>query len=203
MLPKNFPLSQFAIIFMVLFWSGVESYPVPMNRKEYHTTEDLPTVEDPSALVTFAPPASKESLDSGTIAAECSYSNRFIPNSSNTRNNNCSHAILLACPRNQRWEDESPLRFQLLKEPTGNLFLYATILVISGCLAFGLYQWGRNRIANGKDIGIFLRVFSHRLENQDSHKKNRNGRWDQFYWKTSKSSHTFFQILQHKETAVW
>ena len=146
---------------MALFWSGVESQQV------YHAF----TV-DPTALVTFALPASKESLDSGTIAAECSY--RIRINSTDTRtedNDNCSHAILLACPTNGPLEYESPLRFHLLQEPVWNLFQYAIILVISGCLVFGMHRCGRTRIASGKDIGIFLRVFCHRLDHQDSHKK--------------------------------
>ena len=146
---------------MALFWSGVESQQV------YHAF----TV-DPTALVTFALPASKESLDSGTIAAECSY--RIRINSTDTRtedNDNCSHAILLACPTNGPLEYESPLRFHLLQEPVCNLFQYAILLVISGCMVFGMYRCGRTRIASGKDIGIFLRVFCHRLDHQDSHKK--------------------------------
>ena len=155
---------MFIFIFMVLFWTGVESYEV------HHTF----TVEDPSGLVTFVPPASKESLDNGTIAAECSY--RIRINSTGTKDNdNCSHAILLACPTNGPLEYESPLRFHLLQEPVWNLFQYAIILVISGCLVFGMHRCGRTRIASGKDIGIFLRVFCHRLDQSFNTRKQKCG----------------------------
>ena len=93
-------------------------------------------------------------------------------NSTGTRTqehaNNCSHNVLLACPTNGRFEYESPLRFHLLEEPTWNLFLQTIIFIISGCFVFAWNRCGHNRIAKGQDIGIFLRVFCHRLDNHDA-----------------------------------
>ena len=55
MLLKKFTLSQFAIILMVSFWSGVKSYPVPHSTTQYHITSEDPSALVTSALVTSAP----------------------------------------------------------------------------------------------------------------------------------------------------
>ena len=55
LLKKKFTLSQFAIILMVLFWSGVESYPLPHSTTQYHITSEDPSALVTSALVTSAP----------------------------------------------------------------------------------------------------------------------------------------------------
>ena len=132
-------------------------------------------------------------------------------NSTGTRTqehaNNCSHNVLLACPTNGRFEYESPLRFHLLEEPTWNLFLQTIIFIISGCFVFAWNRCGHNRIAKGQDIGIFLRVFCHRLDNHDADQEIAalSGTDDRirFVRKKNKSSQIFFPIIQHKETAVW
>ena len=142
----------------------------------------------------------KSAWDSGTIAAEFSYRIRIHSTGTRTEDN-CSHDILLDCPRNGL-EYESPLRFHLLKEPAWNLSHFSITLIISGCLAFGLNQWGRNRIANGKEISNFLRVFCYSLDNHDAEQEiayGRAGDQDGFIRKLVKAVTHFFKSFSTKK----